>query len=319
VLVANPGILAAGLIHERFGVPWTNLVLQPWMIPSTLAPPLLPGFTWLARAPRPAWQVFSYGLELVVDLLVGRDLNRLRARIGLPPTRRVIRHWLSKELVIGMFPEWFGLTQADWPSQVRLAGFPLFDGGQADALPGDVLEFCRAGAPPVAFTFGTGMAHPAHLFRAAVEACEILGVRGILLTKYRDQLPDPLPASVLPCAFAPFQELFPRCAAVLHHGGIGTTAKALASGTPQLVHPLCFDQIDNGMRVQRLGVGVCLRVRRPSGRQIATALAPLMTEEFRATARRLKARFQGADALVAAAELVESLAPHSVPSDVSRI
>ena len=130
--------------------------------------------------------------------------------------RRILSNWLSRQLVIRMFPNWFGLPQTDWPPQARLVGFPMFDGGQNEALPPDVLEFCCAGTPLVAFTFETGMAHSAGLFRKALEACEILGVRGILLTKYRDQLPDSLPPSVLHCAFAPFQKLFPHCAAVMH-------------------------------------------------------------------------------------------------------
>jgi rhamnosyltransferase subunit B len=190
---------------------------------------------------------------------------------------------------------------------MQLVGFPLFDGGESEVLPPAVLEFCRAGTPPVAFTFGTGMAHSSGLFREALQACDILGARGIFLTKYRDQLPNQLPTSVLHCAFAPFQKLFPLCAAVVHHGGIGTLAKAMAAGTPQLIHPLCFDQIDNGMRAKRLGVGDCLRASRSNGRRIATALTILMTAETRMNCRELAARFGNADAFTASAELIERL------------
>ena len=80
-------------------------------------------------------------------------------------------------------------------------------------------------------------------------------MRGILLTKYAAQVPDPLPPNVIRVGFAPFRKLFPRCAAVVHHGGIGTVAKALAAGVPQLVLPGAFDQTDNATRVKRLGAG----------------------------------------------------------------
>ncbi len=308
VLVANPGVFAASLVHEKFRVPLTNLILQPWMIPSSIAPPIIPGFTFLARAPRPVWNLFARGIDLLGDTLIGPELNALRTELGLKPMRRILSNWLSRQLIIGMFPDWFGQPQADWPPQVRLAGFPLFDGGQNATLAPDVLEFCRAGTPPVAFTFGTGMAHSAALFRTALEACEILGARGILLTKYRDQLPDSLPPSVLHCTFAPFQKLFPRCAAVMHHGGIGTVAQAMAAGLPQLIHPLCFDQIDNGMRTKRLGVGDRLRARRSNGKQIATALTALMTDESRSSCRQLMTRFDKTDAFATSARLVEKLA-----------
>lgn len=312
VLVANPGVLAASLVHEKLGVPWTNLVLQPWMIRSSVAPPLMPNFPWLAHAPRPVWQGFWRCLDLVVDTLLGRELNRFRTSLGLKPTRWIFRNWLSRQLVIGMFPDWYGPPQSDWPSQMRLAGFPMFDGGKDVGLTSEVLDFCRAGKPPVAFTFGTGMAHSRELFRTALEACEILGVRALLLTRFREQLPDTLPSSVLPCAFAPFQKLFPQCAAVVHHGGIGTTAKAMAAGVPQVIHPLCFDQLDNGARVQRLGVGHCLRNGRSTGKQLAAALAAVMTGNTRTRGREVMKRFHPTDPCVTAAEWVETLSSHRV-------
>ena len=313
VLVSNPGVLAAKLVQEKFGTPWANLILQPWMIPSSIAPPLMPGFVFLRHAPRPVWKLFLRGLDVMGDALMGREFNRVRAKFGLKPLRRILSHWLSRQLVIGMFPEWYGQPQADWPSQIRLTGFPMFDGGQNESLPPEVLDFCRAGTPPVAFTFGTGMAHSADLFRAALEACAILGARGIFLTKYRDQLPASLPASALHCAFAPFQKLFPQCAAVVHHGGIGTVAKALATGTPQLIHPLCFDQIDNGARTKGLGAGDYLRSSRSTGKQIAAALAGVMTADTRARCRTLATRFDKTDSLETTATLIETLAAICFP------
>jgi rhamnosyltransferase subunit B len=307
VLVANPGVFAASLVHEKLGVPLTNLILQPWMIPSSIAPPIIPNFTFLSSAPPFVWKLFWRGLEGVADGLVAGGLNRVRASLGLKPMRRIFQNWLAQELLIGMFPDWYGPPQADWPAQMRLTGFPMFDGGHSACLPDEVLNFCRAGKPPVAFTFGTGMAHSADLFRAALEACELLGIRGIFLTKYRDQLPASLPSSALHCAFAPFQKLFPLCAAVVHHGGIGTVAKALGAGTPQLIHPICFDQIDNGARVKRLGAGDYLRAKRSSGKQIANALAPLIGEEFRTRCRKLATRFDQTNAFETAANLVEGL------------
>lgn len=307
VLVANPGVLAALLAHETFGVPWANLVLQPWMIPSSIAPAMMPKFTWLEHAPRPVWKVFWRGLDWITYVLIGRELNRLRAALGLPPIRRVLQKWLSRQLVIGMFPEWYGPPQADWPAQVQLVGFPRFDGRPNEPLPPMVEEFCRRGPPPVAFTFGTGMAHSSELFRAALNACEILGVRGIFLTKYREQLPNAMPPFAFHCGFAPFGTLLPQCAAVMHHGGIGTVAAALAAGTPQLVQPICFDQIDNGMRVKRLGAGDCLHLPRATGNRIAAALRGVMTEDTRSRCHQIKTRMEGTNAFTAAAELIAKL------------
>ena len=196
VLVANPGVFAAGLVHEKLGAPWANLMLQPGIIPSSVAPPVMPGLRFLSAAPRPVWKLFWRALDWLGDTLVGGELNRFRHSLGLKPTRRLFQNWLSRQLVIGMFPDWYAAPPGDWPPQMRLVGFPVVDGGLNDELSPDLKSFCAAGEAPLAFTFGTGMAHPAALFQAAIEACEILGRRGILLTKHRDQLPGKLPDSI---------------------------------------------------------------------------------------------------------------------------
>jgi rhamnosyltransferase subunit B len=309
VLIANPGVLAARIVQEKLAVPLATLLLQPGMLQSVYAPPVLPaGPTLPAWAPWPIGRLYFWSIDALGGLLVGRDLNRFRATLDLPPVRRVFRWWLAPELIIGMFPDWYAPPQADWPPQMKLAGFPLDDGRPEKELPVDVLKFCEAGEPPIAFTLGTGMMHAAEFFREAVEACRTLGARGLFLTKFPKQLPDPLPEFVRRCEFAPFLELFPRCAAVVHHGGVGTTAKALASGTPQLILPLAWDQPDNAARVKRLGVGDWLKPSRRSSRYLVEALARLVTAPPRERCREVARRFGNLDALEIAANLVEELA-----------
>src|SRR4026209_295144 len=92
MLVANPGVLAAALVHEKLGVPWANLVLQPWMIPSSIAPPIMPNFTFLSHAPRPVWKGFWRALDVVGGILIGRELNGVRAALGLKPMRRILQN-----------------------------------------------------------------------------------------------------------------------------------------------------------------------------------------------------------------------------------
>ena len=266
VLVASPGVVAARVVQETLGVPLVSVLLQPWMIPSLHAPPVMMGGLTLPRwAPRPVGQAYFRLFDGVGALLVGKELGRLRASQGLKPTGRMFQWWLSPELVIALFPAWFGAPQCDWPAQIRLAGFPLNERHPGGGMPADTLDFCRAGSPPIVFTFGTGMRHAADLFREGIEACRILGSRCVMVTSLRSQLPVNLPASVHHCEFAPFQQLFPLCAAVVHHGGIGTVAQALASGIPQLVIPLAFDQMDNALKVQMLGTGQWLKRSRTDG------------------------------------------------------
>jgi len=309
VVVANPGLLPARLVQQKLNVPMASLLLQPGLIPSCSAPPeMTGGLTIPAWLPHPLRRAYWLAVDVAGYLLVGRPLNRLGARLGQPPVRRVFRWWLSPDLVIGLFPPWYAEPQRDWPPQVRLAGFGRYDGAEAK-LSDDVVAFCRAGPPPVAFTLGTGMAHAAGFFRAAVAACGAAGVRGLLLTKYPGLVPSPLPPGVRHCAYAPFRRLLPLCGAVAHHGGVGTTAAALEAGCPQLVLPLAWDQPDNAARVRRLGVGAALGVRRRRGRDLARALAGVMTPAVRGRCREVAALAAREDGLEVAADWVERLEP----------
>src|SRR5207253_413252 len=102
---------------------------------------------------------------------------------------------------------------------------------------------------------GSAMKQGKAFFAAAVEACVKLGRRGMLLTRFPEQVPSPLPDGIRHFEYVPFSQVFPRAAAVVHHGGIGTTAQALAAAVPQLVMHMAHDQPDNAARVLRLGVG----------------------------------------------------------------
>ncbi|MES2709733.1 MAG: glycosyltransferase [Verrucomicrobiota bacterium] len=308
VIIANPGLLAAPLAAEKRGVPLVSLVLQPWMIPSAAAPPIMPGLAFLRSAPWPFWKLFWRGLDFGVDLLIGQELNRLRNSLGMKPARRILHHWLSRGLAMGMFPGWYGEPQTDWPKQLKLTGFPLGGGENSGELPVELLEFIRSGPAPVVFTFGTGMAQPGRQFRAALEACAMAGFRGIFLTKYPDQLPAPLPPSIFSCAFSPFEQLFPLCAAVVHHGGIGTAAVAMAAGVPQLVWPICFDQADNGDRLRKLGIGDCLSGRRVTGKSLARRVRALMSPEVKARCEAIRMKLDNTDGLARAADEVEAFA-----------
>jgi UDP:flavonoid glycosyltransferase YjiC (YdhE family) len=308
VLVANPGVLAARLAQEALGTPTASLLLQPGLLPSSTAPPAMPGgLTMPAWLPRPLRRLYWLGVDAAGYALVAPPLNRARAGLGLPPVRRVFRWWLSPDLVIGLFPPWYAAPQPDWPPQLRLAGFGQFDGARGE-LPEDVRTFCADGPPPIAFTLGTGMRHAAGFFRTAVAACEALGARGLLLTKYPDTVPARLPPRVRHCAFAPFRRLLPLCGAVVHHGGVGTTAAALEAGCPQLVLPLAWDQPDNAARVAALGGGLTLGPRRRSRGNVSRALARLAAPDVRNRCRAIASRAGGEDGLEVAAGWVEEWA-----------
>ena len=316
VFIANPAVFAARLLQEKLSKRLASMVIGPWFIPSACEPPLVRGLlNPSGRTPLPIRKLYWNLLHAVGDHLVARHLDPVRSELGLAPIRRIFQWWFSPDLVIGLFPDWYAPWQPDWPSKTRLAGFSMFDGG--DGLSSEVLEFCRHGTPVIAITFGTEMWHAAEVFRATLEACQKLGVRALLLTRHPHQLPSPLPSFGRHCDFAPFQHLFPHCAAVVHHGGMGTTARALAAGVPQLILPFAFDQLDNAARVKRLGVGNWLNGKQRTGTPIAAALGQLMTPETRTQCGAVAARFGKTDSLEIAAAWVEEFAHGASTSAVT--
>ena len=310
ILVTNPALLMVRVVHEKLGTPMATMLLQPWMIGSDTRPPVMPvlRLTLPRRAPRVAKRLYWRAIDAFGDWLMARELNDLRASLGLPRLRRIFQWWMSPQLILAMFPAWFGDPQADWPPQVRLTHFPMYDGAADHQLDDDLLNFCTQADPPVAFTFGTGMMHARKMYHQCVEACRILGVRGVFVTKYASQLPDPMPPFARHVQFAPYRQLFPRCAAVVHHGGVGTLAEALAAGTPQLVLPISWDQFDNAIRVKQLGAGDWLKPARRSAAEIAQALSGLLADKALERSKEIRRRFGTSGALNAAADHLEALA-----------
>jgi UDP:flavonoid glycosyltransferase YjiC (YdhE family) len=198
--------------------------------------------------------------RFLIDPLLAPEINSFRAGLGLAPVRRIFERWAySPRRVIGLFPEWFAPPQEDWPPHVRLTSFPLYDQSGSRPTPAGLMEFLEEGEPPLVFTAGTGMVQARRFFMVSTEVCRSGGRRGVLLTQFPEQLPQRLPAGVRAFGYVPFSALFPRAAAVVHHGGIGTIAQASAAGLPQLVVPFAYDQPDNAVRVRRLGLGDFLR------------------------------------------------------------
>ncbi|HMB04099.1 MAG TPA: glycosyltransferase [Isosphaeraceae bacterium] len=307
------GSLAFGarLAQEKLRVPTATVHLQPGSFRSAYQAPVYPTLAMRDWWPRSLKRFFYWTIDaLVVDRHLTTGLNAVRAELGLPPVRRAMHTWWnSPQLVLGLFPAWFGPPQPDWPPQTRLTGFPLYD--ERDATPPDpeLTAFLDAGAPPIVFTPGSAMQHGRPFFEAAADACRRLGRRGLLLTRFPEQLPVDVPEGVRHLAYAPFSRLLPRAAALVHHGGIGTSAQGMAAGLPQLVMPLAHDQFDNAARLRRLGVARSLAVGRFRGPAVAAALRSLLdSPEVSARCREVAGRFRDARPLDEACDAVGSLA-----------
>jgi len=278
VVVGSTLALGARIACEKLGAPFVSIHLAPAAIRSLEATPHVANIRHFPRLPRSTKRLlYWYFDRFILVPPLARGLNQVRTEQGLPPVDRPLHEWLhSPTRVIGLFPSWFAAPAGDWPPQVRLTGFPLYDGPGPHVLPPELLRFLEQGDPPIVFTAGTGMRHAQHFFRAAIDACAILGMRGVLVSAAIEQLPTQTPAGVTAFKYAPFSALLPRAKALVHHGGIGTSAQALRAGIAQVVIPLAYDQMDNAARLQRLGVAAALTQREPSAARLARALRKLL-------------------------------------------
>lgn len=306
VCVANVYGFGALNAREKLGMKVITLHLQPAPLWSDIDPPALPnlfGPRWLKGL------LYRVGCKLVIDPTVLPDLNAWRAELGLAKVRSITQFWNSPNGVLGMFPAWYAPPQVDWPARITLTDFPLWNDAANLPLDADVEAFLRAGAAPVAFTPGSANVHGEAFFRAAVDACQKLGRRGILLTSYVEQVPAELPESVRHVRYAPLDLLLPRCAAFVHHGGIGSMSQALLAGIPQLIMPLAHDQFDNLARIKKLNAGDGLSVGRFRGPAVAAMLGRLLSDAAVGRAcKELAARVAPREGLKLSAAALEQMA-----------
>lgn len=241
-------------------------------------------------------------------------------------------------LVIGFFPSWLAGMPADWPKQLKLAGFPLAAKPAEQALEEPALcsflAKAREASQPV-FAFAIGSAPPPYAreyFSTAIEACRQLGARAVILCSVDGAVPE-LPEHAHHAVFAPFSALLPRVAVFCFNGGIGGVGEALRAGVPQvssamrlrahrtcadtrsaaiqLITPGRFDQPDNSERMVRLGVAVRLNMADFSAKRCAEALEKLRSSpSVRAACAAAAAHFGMPQATSAAqaAQLVAGLA-----------
>jgi rhamnosyltransferase subunit B len=266
--------------------PWVPLALRRWL-----------------------WRLVAHRL---IDPFALPGLNAARRAHGLPPAPSLLDYlYRVPDLSIALFPEWFAHTQPDWPLPMLRADFPRYDPNPDLAPTPELTRFLQDGDAPIVFTPGTGNRQAARYFQAALAAVRRLDRRAIFLTTHAEQVPPGLPPQVLWQSYMPLRALLPQVAALVHHGGIGTTAEALRAGTPQLVTPFAHDQFDNAARIEALGVGLTLPAARLNAQGLERRLRQLlgssaMAAQCRAVAVDSTSDFPAAALCAALEELVRS-------------
>lgn len=307
-LGAHPIYYPAPLVAEKLRLPWAAMLLQPLALFSASDPSMLPILPATLQH-----LVFTLGAFATRPLV--RPIHRLRADLGLPATSKhpMFGAQYSPRLNLALFSPLLAPPQTDWPAATIATGFPFFDDGNSaeEKQSTSLQEFLEAGPPPLIFTLGsTAVDLSVQFYLDSFVAAQTLGYRAIFLASAEavQQLRSPLPTGMLALRYAPHGALFPRAAAIIHSGGIGTTAQALRSGQPQLVVPFGFDQPDNARRVVRLGVGRTLPHRHYNAARAAQLLRTLLSDVTMARrAADIGRQVQFENGAVTAADAIEKL------------
>ncbi len=318
VVLTSTLAFAARIAAEARCIPWLAVALQPAMLPTARDFPTIAGAErasrWLRRlAPLATGAVLRLGRPALARLFA--PVHALRRSAGLPagPRDPLFEGQFAGAGVLALYSP--VLARAPAPPGVTVAGFALYDGAARlgvapadDESHAELEDFFARGTAPLVFTLGsTVVEDPGRFFEDGVTAARALGRRALLLTGERTApaLLNLAAADVHVAGYAPHSRVFPRAAAVVHQGGIGTLAQALRAGRPQLIVPFFADQADNADRAADLGVAAHLPARRFGARHAARALAALLGDQrVGAQTAALAARLAGEDGAAVALDLV---------------
>ena len=311
-LVTHPLAFAGPLLAQKEGLRWASTALSPMTLFSAIDPPLFPAAPWMHWARRLG--VLPYRLLFHIPRAMVRrweqPLREFRAELGLPATDAITQFegQHSPRLNLALFSRTLAAPQPDWPVNTVVCGFPRYDGVPPDASVQEELEtFLASGEPPIVFGLGSSAVMVAGDFwYAAIEAAHRLGQRAILLTGTPPGSLGAVPPTVKAFNYVPYSAVFPHALAIVHSGGIGTLAQALAAGRPQLIVPVAFDQPDNARRAIKLGVARSIPFGKTSADTLVRELGRLLAApDFKPRSRAIGEEVRREDGASAACNALE--------------
>jgi vancomycin aglycone glucosyltransferase len=301
IIVATTAIqIATRSVAEMRGIPYVFAAYSPNVLPSRHhAPPVL-----TTQGQTPAAAVADVG-ELWArnadsfNNTFGAALNAHRVSRSLEPVTDVRTHMFTDHPWLAADP-----TLAPWPEPSEPAVFQTGAWMLPDERPlsEEIEAFLEAGAPPIYFGFGSTRA-PHGVTDVIVRTARALRRRAIVSRGWADLSLDNEPGC-LAIGEVNVQALFPRVAAVVHHGGAGTTTAAARAGVPQVVAPQMYDQFYWAQRIEQLGIGSAHPPGAPTTDSLTAALGLALRPEVAARARAIGAAVRTDGAMIAARRVI---------------
>jgi vancomycin aglycone glucosyltransferase len=298
VMMAAAVLPAAPSVAQTLGIGYFFAAFCPLLLPSPYHGPL-PASADQDRSEAENLQAWARQRQQLNGRFL-RPLNCYRELAGLDPVDDVLRHvltgqpWLNTDRLLAPWP---GPGDAD---VVQTGAWVLAD---ERPLPGELDAFLRAGPPPVYFGFGS-MPMPAEVAGVVVRAARRAGRRVLISSGQAGLALAGREPDCLVTGEVNFRALFGRVAAVVHHGGAGTTTVAALAGVPQIIVPQRFDQPYWARRVAALGIGVAHAPGVPSADSLAAALDQVLQPPAADRASSVAAAMESNGARFAAEQLI---------------
>jgi sterol 3beta-glucosyltransferase len=305
-----PGGIYGYDLAEKLNVPMIQAAVIP-MTPTRYHPMLaFPG----QLAPLPGYNALTHRLAYqLVWQMYRRAISRWRREtLGLSRAPMWGYSRLMEERpvpVLNGFSEHIVPRPTDWGEHIHITGY-WFPEEEAWQPPDDLIEFIESGPAPLFIGFGSmPLREPQGTTATLLQALKLSGQRAILQMGWGGLAEQELPEHVFKLDYAPYGWLFPRMAAVVHHGGSGTTAFGLRAGVPSIIVPFLFDQFYWGKRVAELGVGPePIPHKKLSAGRLAEALTIAVSDkEMSQRAAELGEKIRAEDGLSAAVQTIQQV------------
>lgn len=311
---------AGPVVAEMMNLRWLSVALQPMIFLSAFDLPTIAGIPFLNTLYKMSGGAGRLVLRFAKSLTAGwaKPIHALRKRAGLPESNKnpMFEGQFSPYGTLALFSRHFASPQRDWPPHTHITGFPFYDQPGFDTNGTGLARFLEEGTPPVLFTLGSSaVMQPESFYEESLKAAVQFGFRALLLVGMASPIgrAGSLPSNVYATDYLPYSLVMPRCSAIVHQGGIGTTAQALRAGRPTVIVPWAYDQPDNAERARKLGVSLTLSRSRYNAERAGRALENLLDDRrgYSQRASALAGRISTEDGVACACDVIEQTAIHT--------
>jgi sterol 3beta-glucosyltransferase len=314
LIIAGFGGLFVGLaLSEKLGIPFIQAYYFPFTptreFPNALVPMPPRGFpAWTNHLTHRVAQQMLWQSYRKADTQARRQVLRMAPAPFRGPFSSLLQE--KRTILYGYSPLVIPPPK-DWGDFAHVTGYWFLEPPDGWKPPAGLLDFLRSGPPPVYIGFGS-MVHskPGETTDLILQALALSGQRGVISAGWGGLQEEKLPETVFMTGSIPFNWLFPQMAALVHHGGAGTTSMGLWAGIPAVVTPFMGDQPFWGQRVHELGVGTRpIPRRRLTAERLAESIHQAVSDQaMRERAARLGEGIRAENGVARAVTVIEQSA-----------